>query len=76
MAMSPGTLAQDLCDAMEAVYYPGTPLPPDSQAELLKYYTVVSEVLVSFMQQNTVVLPTALVAPPSGGPVTGTGTVT
>jgi hypothetical protein len=31
--------------------------------------------LVPYIQANAVVNPTALVAPPGGGPVTGTGTV-
>lgn len=50
-------------------------IPSDVQQEAInKWTTVVSQIFAS-IEENAIVMPTLLVAPPMGGPVVGTGTV-
>jgi hypothetical protein len=47
-----------------------------SQAEMQAFCDDLANAIVPYIQTNATVLPTLLVAPGGGGPVTGTGTVT
>jgi hypothetical protein len=54
----------------------GAPLNAVDGPALTALCDVISQACVEHMTANAVVLPLLLVAPPGGGPVTGTGTVT
>jgi hypothetical protein len=45
-------------------------------ADLTAFCDAIASAVVSEITTNALVMPVALVAPPGGGPVTGTGTVT
>jgi hypothetical protein len=46
------------------------------QAQVQEFCDALAEAIVGYIQANATVVPTALVAPSGGGPVTGVGTVT
>jgi hypothetical protein len=46
------------------------------QAQVQAFCDALAEAIVGYIQANAEVLPTALVAPSGGGPVTGVGTIT
>lgn len=50
-------------------------IPSDVQQEALTKWTNVVAAIFAGIQQNALVVPTALVAPTTGGPVTGVGMV-
>jgi len=70
MAMSGSAMGSAIHDAIVVAYGAA----PDD-AKLTEFCNALGTAIVSYIQSNAVVLPTALVAPSSGGPVTGTGTV-
>lgn len=67
MALDANALALDLTAALVA----GSPITTPAQLA-----QILADAVVSHIKDNAVVMPTALVAPAGGGPVTGTGTVT
>ena len=67
MALDANALALDLTSRLVAA------APIATAADLAQ---VIADAVVEHITNNAVVMPTALVAPTGGGPVTGTGTVT
>lgn len=52
-------------------------IPSDVQSEALNKWTTVVSQIFSSIEENAIVMPTLLIAPPgaAGGPVVGTGTI-
>lgn len=48
---------------------------PSAPAELQAYCQAIAQAIVDQIQGSAVVIPSSLIAPSGGGPVTGTGTV-
>jgi hypothetical protein len=46
------------------------------QAQVQAFCNALADAIVPYIQTNATVVPTALVAPSGGGPVTGVGTIT
>lgn len=72
MALNAATLSAAIKAALLAD--PGTGAL--NNAALTKTCDAIASAVVTHITANAVVLPLLLVAPPGGGPVTGTGTVT
>lgn len=67
MALDANALALDLTTALLA----GAPITTPAQLA-----QIIADAVVNHIKTSAVVVPTLLVAPTGGGPVTGTGTVT
>lgn len=70
MALNAAALAADIEGRFTALY------PGLDDEDRLSALTALCEAIVTHITTNALVMPTALVAPTGGGPVTGTGTIT
>lgn len=70
MALSTSGLASAIEGAINAAIAGSHPI-----ANVHDFAQVLASAIVPYLVSNTVVVPTLLVAPPFGGPVTGTGTI-
>jgi len=68
--------ATTLGDAIKAALLADAETGAIDNAALTKTCTAIASAVVSHITTSAVVLPALLVAPPGGGPVTGTGVVT
>jgi hypothetical protein len=52
MAMYPAGMANAIYAEMAAAYWPGTPLPPEAEAETKKYYETLSRAIIDYVKTN------------------------
>ena len=64
--------ASSLEERIKSKIFQKTGVVPDSQHSLI---ALIAEAIVEEITINAVVTPTLLIAPPTGGPVTGTGKI-
>ena len=76
MSLDATRLATALTPGIEAAFVAAGATPAGSATIAASIATAVAAAVIAEITSNASVLPTALVAPVGGGPVTGTGTVT
>jgi len=74
MAMNPNALADAIFNAMQSVYWPDAPLPPEAEADLKKYYSVLAAAVIDYIKENVEVSPGSFNVPGYGA-VVGRGKV-
>jgi hypothetical protein len=75
MAMNASDMADAIYTKMEAEYWPTQPLSSDAEAETKRYYRVICDAIITYVTENTDVLPGTFNIPFYGN-VEGTGKVT
>lgn len=70
MALDPNRLGSNISILIQSA------MQPDPSGQTDKFGLAIATAIIAELLANAVVIPTALVAPPSGGPVTGQGSVT